>query len=162
MSSMRNRVIAVMGVMAAMVGGVGCASKGDGPAPSGDHATAAEPKADAIRARQTSGGSYYVSYTPIPDPIPLNRVFSLDVRVWRDEAMTTPATDVAVSADAAMPHHHHGMNLVPRAERKGDGAFRVNGMLFHMPGYWEIYVDVRDAQGKRGSEERARFEVEVK
>jgi hypothetical protein len=153
--------LGVTGLAVAVCVGGGCASNGDADAPSSDRTTASEPKADAVRVRQTSGGTYYVTYAPVPDPIPLNQVFAMDVRVCRDQAMTTPADDVGIVADAAMPHHHHGMNLVPRSERTGPGAFRVTGMLFHMPGYWEIYVDVKGAGGA-GESERARFEVEIK
>lgn len=116
---------------------------------------------DERRARETSGGTYFISYTPNPSPIPLNKLFELDVRVFTDAAMTTPADGVTVAADAAMPHHHHGMNLVPRSERIGPGQFRVTGMLFHMPGYWEIYVDVKSTSAG-GRDERARFEVVIK
>ena len=41
-----------------------------------------------------------------------------------------------------MPEHGHGMNRVPRIEAKGGGRFRAEGLLFHMPGKWELYFDV--------------------
>jgi hypothetical protein len=53
----------------------------------------------------------------------------------------TPRGDVELSVDAAMPEHGHGMNRVPRIEA-GDGHFRAEGLLFHMPGKWELYFDV--------------------
>ena len=40
----------------------------------------------------------------------------------------------------------------------GDGAYRVDGLLFHMPGSWEIYVSVAGD----GAKERATFAVWLK
>ena len=57
--------------------------------------------------------------------------------------------------DAAMPQHGHGMNVAPTVKRTGDGEFRVDGMLFHMPGYWELYFDL----GSADSLERAQGSV---
>lgn len=152
---MHRRAIGFGAIACCLLVVSGCGSKKADETPSKSSAPAV---ADERRARETSGGSYFVSYEPVPSPIPLNQVFQLKVRVFKDAAMTTPADGVAVTADAAMPHHHHGMNLVPRSEQTGPGQFRISGMLFHMPGYWEIYVDVKE--GAR--DERARFEVTIK
>lgn len=54
-----------------------------------------------------------------------------------------------------MPQHGHGMNLVPTIERGVDGTWRVDHMLFHMPGYWELYFDITE----RGRVERAQSEA---
>jgi hypothetical protein len=126
----------------------------------GDRAPAPEPiQSQTMPARATDAGGYHVVVTPTPYPPPLNRVFELEVRVFEDAAFSVPAAgaDVSVIADADMPAHGHGMNLVPRTRRVGDGIFRVTGMLFYMPGYWEIYIDVV----RRGTRERATFEVQI-
>jgi hypothetical protein len=52
-----------------------------------------------------------------------------------------PAELLAV--DANMPEHRHGMNYRAAIVAKGDGRFRAEGLLFHMPGRWEITFDVR-------------------
>ena len=39
----------------------------------------------------------------------------------------------------------------------GDGSFRADGLLFHMPGTWELYVDVTRA----AEMERATFVINV-
>jgi hypothetical protein len=46
------------------------------------------------------------------------------------------------------------MNRVPEVTRAGDG-FLVGGMLFHMPGRWELYLDVTEG----ALTERAQLEV---
>ncbi len=106
----------------------------------------------------TERGGYFVTITPQPGPITLNTLFSLDVRVCRDAAMTQPATGVTVVVDADMPAHRHGMNTVPSITRTGDGRFRVDGMLMHMPGAWAIFVDA----GAGAAAERATFEVNLR
>ncbi|WP_319546338.1 hypothetical protein [Ruegeria conchae] len=41
-----------------------------------------------------------------------------------------------------MPAHQHGMNYTPKVTALDGGTFRVDDMLFHMPGLWELQVDV--------------------
>ena len=108
-------------------------------------------------SRQTSQGKYFVTYLPNPLPVRVNEPFSLDVRVFRDAALSKPAYGVQVKVDAEMPAHHHGMTLTPAIRRTGDGAFLVTGMLLHMPGDWELLVDVIED----GKSQRARFELHL-
>jgi hypothetical protein len=148
-----NRFVGVIGVL---IAAGACGLCGCSAAPKQVEAPGAkepEPRAP----RQTSLGGYYVTYETSPAVIPVNKIFSIDVRVCTDAAMQQPAAGVQIGADAAMPSHHHGMNLTPKVEKVGEGRFKVTGMLFHMPGPWELYIDVRGS----GETERARFEVEL-
>lgn len=45
-----------------------------------------------------------------------------------------------------MPHHGHGMAVEPVTRRIDSmpGVFEVTGMMFHMPGEWELYIDIID------------------
>ena len=79
-------------------------------------------------------------------------------------ALTTQAglvcddtVDGELVVDAAMPNHNHGMNHVPLIERTGPGRWHVEDMLFHMPGYWELYFDVEE----QGVTHRAQEALEV-
>jgi hypothetical protein len=54
----------------------------------------------------------------------------------------------AVTIDAHMPAHRHGMNYAPRLVAERDGAWRADGFLFHMPGAWEFVVEL-SADGRR-------------
>jgi hypothetical protein len=119
--------------------------------------TAASQPGPFAAARATADSAYFVRCTPRPRPIPVNQIFSMEVGVFRDARLTRPASAVRVHADADMPEHGHGMTLAPRVARIGDGTFRVEGMLMHMPGAWEIYIDVEDD----GRTSRATFPVEV-
>lgn len=85
---------------------------------------------------------YLVAFRADPLRIEVGEPFSLLVNVCtrRDK----PAELVAV--DAQMPEHRHGMNYRPTVVSLGDGRFRVDGMIFHMPGRWELSLDVRDGE----------------
>jgi len=109
---------------------------------------------DAARF-ESAQGSYVVTLRASPSPIPLNQPFEATIRV---EPKKAPAGALTVEVDARMPEHFHGMNRVARTTRQADGSFRTEGLLFHMPGRWELYVDVTDG----GKTERAQLEVNLK
>jgi len=110
---------------------------------------------DSPHAQPSSMGTYYVSFQPMPDPIPLNQPFKMSVAVYDGADHSKLVPDAVVTVDARMPAHNHGMNLEPEVTEKGDGTASVEGMLFHMAGHWELYIDViRDADM-----ERATFDV---
>ncbi len=113
------------------------------------------------RARLHSGllsndGTFIVEWETNPDPIPVNEFFVIDARVL-DAGTGSPAADVMLSVDAAMPQHRHGMNHTPAIERVGPGHWRVQDMLFHMPGDWVIYFDISRDEVIR----RAQVSIEV-
>jgi hypothetical protein len=109
--------------------------------------------ADGWWSARSADGRWTVSWRFDPATPPLRDPFGMDVRVV---AVTGGAPfDGTLAADAAMPHHGHGMNVAPTVKRTKPGEFRVDGMLFHMPGYWELYFDL--VQG--GTLERAQGTV---
>jgi hypothetical protein len=69
-------------------------------------------------------------------PIAVGRHFAIDVQVC-------PADAVLARVDATMPEHRHGMNYRPSVKRLGDGRWRVEGLMFHMPGRWALRLDVQ-------------------
>lgn len=101
---------------------------------------------DAATELATENGSYMVSYTTDPSPIPENDYFTVTVSV-HDAAGTALVADAEAIVDAKMPAHGHGMNTQPEVTANGDGTFLAEGMLFHMPGYWQITVDVTGPEG---------------
>ena len=77
-----------------------------------------------------------------PDAAFVENIFDIEVEVWTDESMSEPATFDQLFVDAGMPHHRHGMNVVPEIESLSPGRWIARGMLLHMPGRWQFYVDV--------------------
>ncbi len=103
----------------------------------------------------SNDGTYIVAFRPEPEPIPMNEPFDLHVTVRAADGEAVEG--VALAADAAMPAHGHGMNRAPVVRRAEDGVWVVSGMLFHMPGHWELYLDIT-----RGAiTERAQFDVNL-
>jgi len=96
----------------------------------------------ALPTLRSNGGDYVVHFEPGPGEIPDNEAFALRVWVAHAGAPNELASDVRLAVDAAMPEHGHGMNRTPRITRDDDGAFVVEGMLFHMTGRWELYFDI--------------------
>jgi DNA-binding beta-propeller fold protein YncE len=108
----------------------------------------AQPEAEARR--------YAVAIATEPAPIPLGQPFAMTVSV-AEAGGGAPARNVILDVDGTMPEHHHGMSgkpaivpldgtvsqdLLPGHGVRGNDRFGVRGMLFHMPGRWEIHVDV--------------------
>jgi hypothetical protein len=83
------------------------------------------------------------------EPITVGRHFALEVQVC-------PSTAVLTRLDAVMPEHRHGMNYRPSVKALGEGRWRVEGLLFHMPGRWELRIDVQvpGQVGQAGQAER--------
>ena len=112
---------------------------------------------EGAREVASNGDGYSLRVAASVEPIPENEVFELSVWVFDPERPELPLRDVDLAADAGMPEHGHGMNRVPEVARREDGGFDVTGMLFHMGGSWELYLDVT-----RGAiTERAQTRVEL-
>lgn len=99
-------------------------------------------EAEESKEGLTNGGSYYVYWDSIPSVIPFNEPFSLSVMVHDGEDRSTMYTDRVLLVDATMPAHAHGMETVPEVTQDESGVYRVDGMLFHMAGEWELEFEV--------------------
>ena len=89
-------------------------------------------------------GGYYVQYESTPATIPLNEEFSLEIKAYSAEDPTTQLTNITIEVDAEMPEHNHGMNQLPTVTMT-DGTAIVDGMLFHMTGYWDVLVLINES-----------------
>jgi hypothetical protein len=78
-------------------------------------------------------------YRSDPTPLPVAQHFSMHFLVCRGEQSLVPD---AFKLDARMPTHGHGMNYKANIEIQHDGLVAATGMLFHMPGSWQIRVDL--------------------
>lgn len=85
---------------------------------------------------------YMMAFRPDPLRIEVGEPFALVLNVCTKRG--DPAELLAV--DANMPEHRHLMNYRSSIKAGGDGRYRAEGMLFHMPGRWEITFDVRSGE----------------
>lgn len=100
------------------------------------------PAGFAPRGRVESAGVVIVFRT-LPPAIELGRHFAVEALVCG-----TGAAPVLARVDAQMPEHRHGMNYRASVTAKGGGRYVAEGLLFHMPGRWELSFDVDDG-GRR-------------
>lgn len=74
-----------------------------------------------------------------PSQLRVAQHFSMQFLVCRgDRSLVLDGLKV----DALMPAHGHGMNYKASVESQRDGLVEASGMLFHMPGPWQISVDL--------------------
>ena len=91
-------------------------------------------------------GDVVVTYTT-PDGDPqLNRMHSWILHI--EDESGTEVEGATVEVEGGMPEHDHGLPTKPRVtEELGGGDYKLEGMRFHMSGYWEIVVSVTTDDG---------------
>tara|TARA_Y100001968_G_scaffold136115_1_gene124126 strand:- start:63 stop:473 length:411 start_codon:yes stop_codon:yes gene_type:complete len=104
---------------------------------------------------QSNDSDFVVHWSTRPTVIPVNDFFEVDVLLVDRDG--TPLEEATLDVDAAMPHHRHGMNHRSHMVHVGPGRWRAEDMLFHMPGSWVLYFDVK----QDGIVRRAQVDVEV-
>ena len=93
-------------------------------------------------ARTLEAGRYSVAYRAVPDKLPVSQHFSLLIAVCAKPGAPPLET---VTVDAQMPEHRHGMNYKASNKRESASRYRADGLMFHMPGRWEIIFELRAA-----------------
>lgn len=104
-------------------------------------AFAACPPPPEAGARLDSG-PVQLAWRAEPEPIAVSRPFALLVTLC-------PADARLLRVDATMPEHRHGMNYRPSLQPLGGGVWRVEGLLWHMAGRWELRLDVEVAGARQ-------------
>ncbi|QDV08592.1 hypothetical protein Poly30_41450 [Planctomycetes bacterium Poly30] len=103
---------------------------------------AASPDGPTMTA-SSSRETFDIAITPKGGPIPLNEPFQVELLVT-EHATGEPLTEFdAITLDARMPAHDHGMTRDVALVAAGEpGRYTAEGLLFHMIGHWEFHVDV--------------------
>ena len=87
-----------------------------------------------------------VTYSTPDGPVEINRMHSWVLHVATAEG--EPVTGAQIEVDGGMPAHNHGLPTRPRITREiGGGDYQLDGVRFHMGGYWEIVVSVTTDAG---------------
>ena len=100
--------------------------------------------APAEAHRRLESVRHVLVFRPVPAPITVGRHFALETQVCARDAAPAPT---ALRVDALMPEHRHGMNYRASVTSQGDGRFVAEGLLFHMPGRWQLVFDVQSSAG---------------
>ena len=99
-------------------------------------ADACEPPRGFTPRARLAAGDLVLMFRTVPAAIELGQHFAVEAIVC-----PTPTTS-GVRVDAHMPEHRHGMNYRPTVTVTSEGRYRAEGLLFHMPGRWQLLFDV--------------------
>lgn len=92
-------------------------------------------------------GELRVTYATPAGPPDINRIHSWILHV--ESADGVAVENAIIEVTGGMPEHDHGLPTRPRVtEELGGGDYRLDGVRFHMRGYWEIEVTVTTENGK--------------
>jgi hypothetical protein len=82
---------------------------------------------------------YMLALRPDPLRIEVGQPFAMLMNVC------TKGGDAAelVGVETTMAEHKHDTNRAPTLQSMGSGRYRVEGLMFDMPGNWELAFDVR-------------------
>ncbi len=94
-----------------------------------------------VGAQRIDGGAVQAWWLPEPSPLQVGKPFALLVTLCPTQARL-------LRLDAHMPEHRHGMNYRPSVQALGEGRWRAEGLLWHMPGRWEWVLDTELAAQK--------------
>jgi len=89
-------------------------------------------------ATRVESARHVVAFRLAPAPLPLNAPFAVEFTT----CSKTGAAEALPKLDAWMPTHRHGMNYRPKLTKVAPGQYRADGLLFHMPGRWELLFDL--------------------
>ncbi|SDB45532.1 FixH family protein [Bauldia litoralis] len=95
-------------------------------------ACAPDPDALALTPEATASLVAYATLAPGR----LSQPFEMQLVFCGEDAPAIQRVEVS----AIMPAHQHGMNYEPVVTALDDGRFSVSGMVFHMPGSWQVQV----------------------
>lgn len=90
--------------------------------------------------RLISGNGVDIAWRPMPAPIATGKPFAVEFEVCPRGAQREIGRMVV---DAVMPDHRHGMNYRPTLSGQPGGVMRADGLVFHMPGRWQLIFDVQ-------------------
>jgi hypothetical protein len=83
------------------------------------------------------------------DPIAINQIHNWTLHV--ETADGQPVENAEITVDGGMPQHDHGLPTAPQVTQDlGNGDYLVEGLRFHMDGWWEIMFVIESASQSDG------------
>ena len=74
------------------------------------------------------------------NPILLNQIHEWQLSIERNNA---PVSGASIVLTGGMPNHDHGLPTQPKiTSEPAPGRYILEGIRFHMPGLWEIIIDI--------------------
>jgi hypothetical protein len=108
--------------------------------------SALPPDLDLSRSKSSEKGLYTVSIEPERGEIRQGELHSWLVTLTSKAG--APVDDARITVDGGMPKHHHGLPTSPAVTAAlGSGKYRVEGVKFHMSGWWQLRFAISAAEG---------------
>ena len=83
-----------------------------------------------------------VNYSSNIEPIAINVMHEWILTI--ESADGYPVTNADVAVEGGMPEHNHGLPTQPKVTKNlGNGRYLLQGVRFHMSGFWEMKVTIR-------------------
>lgn len=102
----------------------------------------AQPAQPEFQVATSPKGSFTVAWRPVATEIPVNELFEIELLLFEGRGMEKPLPGATVKVSAWMPEHLHGMHRLPETIETAPGCYLVRGMMLHMEGLWQLFVDV--------------------
>ncbi len=99
-----------------------------------------------IMSSDVLAADFRVTFTAPEGQPRINQIHSWVLHIA--DASGVPVEGAKVEVDGGMPKHNHGLPTKPRVtEELGGGDYQLDGVRFHMSGYWEIRIRVTTSSG---------------
>lgn len=96
---------------------------------------------DLSSSKLSDKKKFQVSYTSKLDPIEINNLHAWIIYI--ENAKGNAVHDAEVNVIGGMPEHNHGLPTKPQVTKNlGDGRYLLEGMKFHMLGWWTVTVSI--------------------
>ena len=94
-----------------------------------------------------TGPALSAVYSTNEPEVPLNKIHTWTLLLTGTGG--SPVEDAEISISADMPEHLHGMTTEPKVSSGTvPGQYLIEGMNFHMPGWWEITLDISSGRSR--------------
>jgi len=97
--------------------------------------------AQETASSDSDNGKFVVSYTTELQPLSINKIHDWIIHV--ESANGNPIDGATITLVGGMPVHDHGLPTLPLATQNlGEGNYLVEGMKFHMNGWWQVTISI--------------------
>ncbi len=125
------------GLLPVLLGAANAQAQAPAATPTPTSAPSVEPSACSVPpegGQRLAAGAVQAWWRTDPSPLRVGQHFSVLVTLC-------PAQAQLLRVDAHMPEHRHGMNYRPTLQALDAGRWRAEGLLWHMPGRWELLLE---------------------
>ena len=103
--------------------------------------TLALAETDLSASKYSDNGHFQVSYTSKLEPIEINNLHTWVIHIKDKDGKDIANAELKVIG--GMPEHNHGLPTQPQITKNlGDGCYLLEGMKFHMLGWWTVTVSI--------------------